>query len=519
MKKLPIGVQDYKKIIEGNYVYVDKTKYIYDLISSEVPIFLSRPRRFGKSLTVSTLYYIFKGEKELFKDTYIYDKWEFKEYPIIKLDMSDNMLTTYEDFIESLNEKMEKLYKSEDILPIKNNLPTQFGNLIEELNKKYKERVVILIDEYEAPILEHLNNKEEAEKVRRFLREFYKKIKTKDEYIKFVFITGITKFTKTGVFSALNNLNDISLNKKYSQMLGYTQEELENYFNEHIKETSKEMGISEEELLKGLKEYYNGFSFDGEHYVYNPFSILKFFEEKEFKNYWFESGSPSFLYEYIKNRKITYEDLVKDTVSAMDFSTREIEDANANIFFTQAGYLTFKGIKKLGLKKKYILDYPNIEVKSSFSRLILEANYGLKGLDEAENIIYEKIYNNDIKGLIEEIKKVISAIPYNLHQKEERYYHSLIFAILAIAGLNVRAEEMTNLGRSDVVLEFNESVYIFEAKLDKSAEEAIKQIKEKKYYEKYKGKEIYLIGINVNSEKRNIEDYIIEKGTSLREGV
>ncbi|WP_129408844.1 ATP-binding protein [Marinitoga lauensis] len=509
MKKLPIGVQDYKKIIEGNYVYVDKTKYIYNLISSEVPIFLSRPRRFGKSLTVSTLYYIFKGEKELFKDTYIYDKWEFKEYPIIKISLLDVISETADDLKEGLLRIIKKEAKKYNIELESNHYKYSFDELIMALSEK--EKVVILVDEYEKPILDNINNKEKAERYREILRDFYVTIKSNDEYIKFVFITGITKFTKTGVFSALNNLNDISLNKKYSQMLGYTQEELEHYFKEHIKETSEEMGISEEELLKGLKEYYNGFSFDGEHYVYNPFSILKFFEEKKFQNYWFESGSPSFLYEYIKNRKITYEDLVKETVSAMDFSTREIEDANANIFFTQAGYLTFKGIKKLGLKEKYILDYPNIEVKSSFSRLILEANYGLKGLDEAENIIYEKIYDNDIEGLIEEIKKVISSIPYNLHEKEERYYHSLIFAILAIAGLNVRAEEMTNIGRSDVVLEFNERVYIFEAKLDKSAEEALAQIKEKKYYEKYKGREIYLIGININSKKRNIEDYIIEK--------
>ncbi|WP_129409844.1 ATP-binding protein [Marinitoga lauensis] len=509
MKKLPIGVQDYKKIIEGNYVYVDKTKYIYDLISSEVPIFLSRPRRFGKSLTVSTLYYIFKGEKELFKDTYIYDKWDFKEYPIIRINLLDVATDNEERMKKSLTKILKLEAERNGVNIEEEDYKFAFNELIIKLSKKGK--VVILVDEYEKPILDNINNKEKAERYREILRDFYVSIKSKDEYIKFVFLTGITKFTKTGVFSALNNLNDISLNKKYSQMLGYTQEELEHYFKEHIKETSKEMGISEEELLKGLKEYYNGFSFDGEHYVYNPFSILKFFEEKEFKNYWFESGSPSFLYEYIKNKKITYEDLVKETVSAMDFSTREIEDANANIFFTQAGYLTFKGIKKLGLKKKYILDYPNIEVKSSFSRLILEANYGLKGLDEAENIIYEKIYDNDIEGLIEEIKKVISSIPYNLHEKEERYYHSLIFAILAIAGLNVRAEEMTNLGRSDVVLEFDEKVYIFEAKLDKSAEEAIEQIKEKKYYEKYRGKEIYLIGININSEKRNIVDYVIEK--------
>ncbi|WP_129408485.1 ATP-binding protein [Marinitoga lauensis] len=509
MKKLPIGVQDYKEIITENYIYVDKTKYLYDLMTSGKFYFLSRPRRFGKSLTVSTLYYIFKGEKELFKNTYIYDRWEFKEYPIIRINLLDIATDNEERMKKSLTKILKLEAERNGVNIEEEDYKFAFNELIIKLSKKGK--VVILVDEYEKPILDNINSKEKAERYREILRDFYVSIKSKDEYIKFVFLTGITEYTLKSVYSGLNNLNSISFDKNYSNFLGFTQKELEFYFKDHIKETSEEMGISEEELLKGLKEYYNGFSFDGEHYVYNPFSILKFFEEKKFQNYWFESGSPSFLYEYIKNRKITYEDLVKETISAMDFSTREIEDANANIFFTQAGYLTFKGIKKLGLKEKYIFDYPNIEVKSSFSRLILEANYGLKGLDEAENIIYEKIYDNDIEGLIEEIKKVISAIPYNLHQKEERYYHSLIFAILAIAGLNVRAEEMTNLGRSDVVLEFDERVYIFEAKLNKSAEEALAQIKEKKYYEKYKGKEIYLIGININSEKRNIDDYIIEK--------
>ncbi|KLO22478.1 hypothetical protein X274_08240 [Marinitoga sp. 1155] len=184
MKKLPIGVQDYKEIIEENYIYVDKTKYIFNLIDSGKFYFLSRPRRFGKSLTVSTLYYLFKGEKELFKGTYIYDKWEFKEYPVIKLDMSDNTLTTYDEFIDSLDERIGELYREYDISPIKNNLPTKFGHLITELSKKYKEKTVILIDEYESPILEHINNKEKAEEFRAFLREFYKKVKTKDEYIK-----------------------------------------------------------------------------------------------------------------------------------------------------------------------------------------------------------------------------------------------------------------------------------------------------------------------------------------------
>ncbi|BBE30726.1 ATPase AAA [Tepiditoga spiralis] len=511
MKKLPIGVQDFKELIT-DYIYIDKTKYLYELITSGKFYFLSRPRRFGKSLTVSTLYYLFKGEKELFKGTYIYDKWEFKEYPVIKIDMSDNTLTTYEEFIKSLYDKINELYKEEELTPTTDDLPTMFGNLIKKLSQKYEERTVILIDEYESPILEHLNNKEEAEKVRRFLREFYKKIKSKDEYIKFVFMTGITKFTKTGVFSALNNLNDISLDKTYSQMLGYTQEELEENFKEHIKETAIEMKMEEKELLKNLKMYYNGFSFDGEDSVYNPFSILQFFKKRKFQNYWFESGSPSFLYEYIKGKKIRYEDLVKYPVSELDFSTREIEEANASIFFTQSGYLTFKGKEQYGMEYEYLLDYPNIEVKNSFSKMILEANYELERgkIKEINKTVWKAIKEKDIEGIIKEIKRIISAIPYNLHKKEESYYHSLIYTILASAGLNVTAEELTNLGRSDIVIE-EDVIYIMEIKIDKSAEKALNQIKEMKYYEKYKEKEIYIIGININSEKRNIDEYKIEK--------
>ncbi|BBE30967.1 ATPase AAA [Tepiditoga spiralis] len=508
MKKLPIGVQDYKKIKEGNYTYIDKTKYILDLISSEAPIFLSRPRRFGKSLTVSTLYYLFKGKKDLFKGTYIYDKWEFKEYPVIRISLLDTTNDTEEELKDGLLRIIKREAKKYGINIESDHYKYAFDELIFELSRK--ERVVILVDEYEKPILDNINNKEKAERYREILRNFYVSIKSNDEYIKFVFMTGITKFTKTGVFSALNNLNDISLNKKYAQMLGYTQEELESNFKEHIKETAVEMKMEEKELLKNLKMYYNGFSFDGEDSVYNPFSILRFFNERKFQNYWFESGSPSFLYEYIKGKKIRYEDLVKYPVSELDFSTREIEEANASIFFTQAGYLTFKGIKRLGLREKYILDYPNIEVKNSFSKIILEANYGIRETEQIETTIYERIYEKDIEGIIKEIKRIISAIPYNLHKKEESYYHSLIYTILASAGLNVTAEELTNLGRSDIVIE-EDIIYIMEIKIDKSAEKALTQIKEMKYYEKYKGKEIYIVGININSEKRNIDEYKIEK--------
>ncbi|BBE29905.1 ATPase AAA [Tepiditoga spiralis] len=509
MKKLPIGVQDFKELIT-DYIYIDKTKYLHELITSGKFYFLSRPRRFGKSLTISTLYYLFKGEKDLFKGTYIYDKWEFKEYPVIRI----NLLDVATDNVERMKESLTKIIKLEGkrngIEITETDYKFAFNEMIIKLSKK--ERVVILVDEYEKPILDNINNKEKAEKYREILRDFYVSIKSKDEYIKFVFMTGITKFTKTGVFSALNNLNDISLDKTYAQMLGYTQEELEKNFKEHIKETASEMKMEEKELLKNLKMYYNGFSFDGENSVYNPFSILQFFKKRKFQNYWFESGSPSFLYEYIKGKKIRYEDLVKYPVSELDFSTREIEEANASIFFTQAGYLTFKGKEQYGMEYEYLLDYPNIEVKNSFSKMILEANYELERgkIKEINKTIWKAIKEKDIEGIIKEIKRIISAIPYNLHKKEESYYHSLIYTILASAGLNVTAEELTNLGRSDIVIE-EDIIYIMEIKIDKSAEKALTQIKEMKYYEKYKGKEIYIVGININSEKRNIDEYKIEK--------
>ncbi|QTA38008.1 ATP-binding protein [Thermosipho ferrireducens] len=509
MKKLPIGVQNFEELIMEDYVYVDKTMYIYNLIQNGKFYFLSRPRRFGKSLTISTLYCLFEGKKELFRNTYIYNKWSFKQFPVIKISMLDVISDSEEELKEGiLNIVMNEATKHNIDIKSKH-YKYAFDELIVKLSKKGK--VVILIDEYEKPILDNINNKEKAERYREILRNFYVTIKSKDEYIKFVFITGITKFTKTGVFSALNNLNDVSLNKKYAQMLGYTQEELEYYFKEHIYETARELGISKDELLENIKSYYNGFSFDGKQFVYNPFSVLKFFDERKFQNYWFESGSPSFLYEYIKEKEITYEELVKYPVSELDFSSREIEAASANIFFTQAGYLTFKRTKKIGLKEKYILDYPNLEVKNSFSKIILEANYHLKNVELMENIIYEKICKNDIKGIIEEIKKIISSIPYNLHKREESYYHSLIYTIMAASGLDVVAEELTNLGRSDLVVKYANKVYIFEIKIDKNSNEALEQIKTKKYYEKYSGREIYLIGINISSELRNIVEYKIEK--------
>jgi hypothetical protein len=318
-------------------------------------------------------------------------------------------------------------------------------------------------------------------------------------------MTGITKLTKTGIFSTLNNLRDITTNKNYSQMMGVTQNELEYYFQDFISETSKELNIDNEKLLEKIKENYNGFSFDGKNFVYNPFSILHFFQDKEFKNYWIETGTPQYLSEYIKKHKIQLEDITNKYIDESKLTTYEIENAPPIIYLIQSGYLTFKDKKEyLG----FLVDYPNREVKESMSELLLEETFNISEENLKQNIIIS-LQNKNIEKVIEEIKIIFNKIPYNLFQEKESWYHSIILTIFWACGLKAKAEVPGNLGKSDIELEFENDIYIIELKKDKP-EKSIQQIKQKEYSEKYK-KSITIIGIEIDTTKRNITNYIIEK--------
>jgi len=527
MKSLPIGIQDFKKLIEENHLYIDKTKYIYELAKLSTPYFISRPRRFGKSLTISKLYYLFKGNKELFKDTWIYDKWEWKQYPVIRLNINDLTTETIQDIKIGLNKMINTIAK-EYALTIDTDIPGYaFKELIHKLHQKTGEKVVVLIDEYEKPILDTLFDKQKAEQIRTVFRDFYGILKSNDDKLRFLLITGITKFTKTGVFSTLNHLMDLTISSKFSEMFGYTQEELENYFKDHIELAIKKLNTSKEELLKQIKEYYNGFSFDGEHKVYNPFSILNFFFENKFQNYWIDSGASSFIINYAKNNQIKPTEIVNRYIQPDILTTYEIESAPPESFLLQAGYLTFKSRhENLG----YLLDYPNNEVRRAFSKLLM-----LGPLNQEENFknklienLFEGLENRDFEQIYNEMIKVISNIPSNLFEKkktkyetekqytrkQENYYHSIILTLLYSAGINVKAEESTYRGRSDLTIEYKEDVYIIELKLDK-AEKALQQIKEKGYHHKYKGKNIYLIGIEIDAENKILKEYIIENKVNL----
>src|SRR6056297_2171024 len=523
MKRLPIGIQDFRYMMENNYLYIDKTPYLHMLKDRGKFYFMSRPRRFGKSLTISTYDCMFRGEKELFKDTWLYDNCAFDPQPVIRLNMSE--LDTRDDKTveEGIKRKLKKIYRESNFQIRTDNMKYMFEDLLEELGQH--KRVIVLIDEYDKPILDHLEDHEMAEKIRTVLRTFYSTLKSSDAYLDFVFITGITKFTKVGVFSTLNNLDDISTWNEVSQMLGYTQDELETHFEAYLKECQHSMNMSNNKLLEAIKQYYNGFSFDGKHFVYNPFSILNFLNKNQFKNYWVESGSPSFIVKYAERHTLKPDHWLGKFVEEDILSTYEIEEAPPVSFLIQAGYLTFKDFKQ---NEGYLIDYPNKEVRDSFSKLLMLSEYNNNSQEAnaiRENIL-KALREGDFQLLFRQMQRTFSNIPYTLfdprkkdplieteqeyNQRLEGFYHSVILTMLWAAGVNVRAEELTALGRSDLILEYEDEVYIIELK-KQPPEVSLKQIKNKGYGTKYSNRKLYLVGIEIDDEIRNVSGYKIEE--------
>jgi hypothetical protein len=370
MKKLPIGISDFRELIEGNYIYVDKTEYIYKLINQGKYYFLSRPRRFGKSLLLSTIRYLFQGYKDLFKDLYIYDKWNWNEtYPILRIDLSHLSITNekeFEDQMELLLKEIGKEYKYNYQKKYKAN-----GNLhllIKKCYENYNKKVVILIDEYDKIILDNIENKEKAQKIREKLKSFYSTLKGLDEYIKFVFITGVSKFAKVSLFSGLNQLEDISLNKEFGNICGYTQNELESYFNDYLKDLN----------LEEIKDWYNGYNFLKDT-LYNPFDILLYLRNREFDSYWYKTGTPSFLIKLIKNKKYDVTQLENKIVKKNILEKFDIDDISIEALMFQTGYLTIKEVFHKEYGQEYKLGFPNKEVKISFSENILRIYHKRRG--------------------------------------------------------------------------------------------------------------------------------------------
>jgi hypothetical protein len=504
--KLEIGKFSFRDRILENCIYVDKTQYIYELISRESNCFLSRPRRFGKSLLVSTFKELFSGNKELFKNCWIYDKIEWIAYPIIHLDLIKVDYKTL-GLEKALSVKMDLLAAQFNIKLISESSKGKLGELIEILAKEKK--VVVLIDEYDKPIIDYMNDIPEAEKNRDILKNFYSMLKAQGSDIRFLFITGVSKFSRISIFSDLNHLKDITIHPRYSKMLGYTQEEIKQYFSSYISEWEKING-DKQVLFEKLKDYYNGYSWDGRNFVYNPFSILNFFDTYIFDNYWFATGSPTFLVNILKKTNAAIGRYEHMTVNGnffekFDISTIGIDNISSLLF--QTGYLTIKERNE----GTFILSYPNREVKTSFLQYLLEG-FSNKPGDETKEItleIKQALAENKIDDFINVIKVLFSSIPYNMQiENREAYYHSLVYVALKISMMDVQAEIQTALGRSDIVVSLDQYTYIIEFKMS-SAQEALDQIEKKQYYAPYLGKNktIILLGIGLSEKERNIGEW------------
>jgi len=516
MKKLPIGIQTFNKFIDGNYLYIDKTRDIYNLLTQSGQFYLlSRPRRFGKSLLISTLSEVFSGNKELFRGLWIYDKIQWTEHPVIHLDFSTITHKSPEILEKALDTQVEKI-ATENKIQLTHDLflKEKFSQLLEKMSRKQK--VVILIDEYDKPMIEYMEDDkiDIAKKNRDVLKNFYGVIKGSDAHLRFVFITGVSKFSKISVFSDMNNLQDITLSDEFSTLLGYTETEMVHYFSSYISSMVEKRGVDQTQLSNTIRKWYNGYSWDGENFVYNPFSILNLFNTNRFNNFWFSTGTPSFLIKLIKKQQSKVMEFENLPVRNYTFESHDIDKLEVPALLFQTGYLTVKKVTFKDEKETYHLSYPNKEVRDSFLTHLFgeftrtNTNFSTRLLER----IQKTLEADNMHGFIQEIKTLFASIPHHIFIGErEAYYHSIFYLVLSLSGADVKVEDPTNIGRIDAVLETNKSTYIIEFKLG-SEKVAIAQIREKKYYQKYLGKdkEIVLMGIGFDPEKRNIAQYKTE---------
>ena len=516
MKKLPIGIQDFENLRTGDYLYVDKTEGYFNVFNNGVFFFLSRPRRFGKSLMLSTLKYLYQGKKELFKGLWIEDKWDWdKTYPVIYIDINDAVTKGGADLATSLMHIVSRQAETNSISLEAKDPGNAFRELIEKLGSR--EKVVILVDEYDKPITDYIEFPKISEEHVSILKSFYGALKSKDHFIHKAIISGVSKYGKVSIFSELNNLADLTLSTDSNTICGYTQADLEHYFTEYFPGLMKEYQLSEKELLSWIKNWYNGYSWNGkaEETLYNPFSILKLFYYRRFANYWFETGTPSFLTHLLARDKIRPEQLEQLTTQETIFFSSDLYNLDVISLLVQTGYLTIKKVILHPSQTRFILAYPNTEVRLSFTNYILAeymhvsaTSIGTDIVINLQNALWEKNWTL----FFEKINQVFAAVPYKLFNNNEAYYHSLVHVMLTLTGHLVLSELMSNKGRIDTVLETDDFIVIFEFKMDSSAEAALNQIHEKNYAERYKlnNKEILLAGVNFDSGKRSVVDWKIE---------
>lgn len=509
-KPVQASTYTFRDIIENGFLYIDKTRYLYELVRYGKGVyFLARPRRFGKSLMVSTLEEIFLGHRALFRDLWIDSAdYDWQSYPIVRFDFSANAVKSAANLEQVIDYYVGEIALQYGITLRGFDYQSRFGNLIEQLATT-NGKVVLLIDEYDKPLIDNLTPLSRAVEIRDTLKNFYTIIKAMDRHLRFVFITGISKFSKVGVFSAMNNLNDLTMSPQFATALGITEEELTHYFPEYLAAFARKEGTPTEALTSKVREWYDGFCFvEGCENVYNPYSTLQLFYHQRFANYWFETGTPTFLFQLIKDRNYDIQPLDHLEVPALSFSTYAIERLELTPLLFQTGYLTIKDFHRDKFGELYTLSYPNYEVKHSFLTFLLSAYDEMEVAlsDSHLRRLLSALDNQDLPRFFDVLAVFFANIDYALYIDREQYYQTIFYLIFKLIGLRIQAEVHTNAGRIDAVVELNNHIFLFEFKLNGSATDALAQIKEKKYYQQYlrADKTITCIGANFDTATRTV---------------
>ena len=522
--KYSIGIQTFKDIRTDDFAYVDKTAHIYRLASEGKCYFLSRPRRFGKSLLLSTLKSYFQGNRDMFEGLAISKlEKEWKKYPVLHVDLNTALYNAPEALTGLLDYHLCSWEESFHIVKHVDDISNRFRNVIVNAAQQSPEgKVVILIDEYDKPLLEAIGKPELQEEYRQILKAFYSNIKSCDEYIRFAMLTGVTKFSHLSIFSGLNNLRDISMLPQYAAICGFTQQELETTFSESIDEFAEALKVSRTEMLELLKKHYDGYHFseDLSVNVYNPFSILNAFDAKALKPFWFATGTPTFLYKQMKENGTNLLDLEKLELTASQFDA-PFDSMNSVLpLLYQSGYLTIKGYDSDAWL--YTLGFPNTEVKVGFLENFLV--YMTGGSDNSEGFasrFYVSLLRHDLEGAMRLMQSFFPSIPYLDHGNNdldeltrfEAYYEVLMYVVFSIFNCRVFTQVKTALGRADVVVFMKNATYVMELKVGGTAREALEQINSKDYAVPYQdtGLPVVKIGIGFSREKRTVSEWVIEK--------
>ncbi len=513
--KYPIGIQNFEKIRTEGFVYIDKTAFVYKLASEGCYYFLSRPRRFGKSLLISTMEAYFHGKKELFEGLAISKlEKEWHKYPVMHLDLNTEMYNTTEALNNKLNlalSEWEELYGSN---PNERSLGTRFEGVIRRASEKTGSQVVILVDEYDKPLLQAIGDKQLQDDYRNILKAFYGALKSADKYIRFAFLTGVTKFGKVSVFSDLNNLTDISFDRRYSAICGVTEAELHEYFDASVAELADVNGMTKDECYGQLKLDYDGYHFDwNTPGIYNPFSLLNTLSSCQFRDYWFETGTPTFLVHQLQKANYRLDEMTEEKLSADTLNSIDIMDENPLPLLYQSGYLTIKDYDTRF--KNYRLGFPNREVCEGFVKYLMP--YYMPKIAERSRFDVSKFVNEvrtgEAEGFMRRLDTFFASGDYSLMGDKELYFHNAMYVFFTLLGFYVDVERHTTDGRMDMLVQTKDYIYIFEFKIDQSAEVALKQIEDKGYARPFadESRKLFKVGVNFSTGKRRIDDWKVKQ--------